>query len=216
MALSSNSRTSGFFHGYAKGFSDIYGEKHSGWRRLINDHLRKSMMLRFQATLDGCQPIDGRSVLDVGCGPGHYGVALATAGAGSVLGIDFADGMLDLAKENARRAGVSDRCSCERADFLTFTSPEKFDYVVLMGFMDYMSDPAAVVEKALSLSRHKAFFSFPMQEGFLAWQRRLRYRFKCDLYMYTRDDVERLFKTDACRRFRVDKMARDYFVTAEV
>ena len=212
----SNTKTSDFFHGYAKGFSDIYGEKHSGWRKFINKRLRKSMILRFQATLEGCQPIVEKSVLDVGCGPGHYGAALAKAGADSVLGIDFADGMLDIARENAKRAGVSDRCRYEQADFFTFTSPEKFDYVVLMGFMDYMSEPAVVIAKALSLSRDKAFFSFPVREGFLAWQRRLRYRFKCDLYMYDRLDLERLFDTVDCKRYRIDNMARDYFVTAEV
>lgn len=39
---------------------------------------------------------------------------------------------------------------------------------------------------------YSADFSFPVKKGFLAWQRRLRYRSRCDLYMYDERGVEAL------------------------
>jgi hypothetical protein len=85
-----------------------------------------------------------------------------------------------------------------------------------MGFMDYVSEPDAVVAKTLALARQRAFFSFPRKKGLLAWQRRLRYRGKTDLYMYSRADIERLFADRPAVEIQIDRIARDYFVTATV
>jgi 2-polyprenyl-3-methyl-5-hydroxy-6-metoxy-1,4-benzoquinol methylase len=171
------------------------------------------MRLRYLRTIEGCVPIGGRDVLDIGCGPGHYSVALAKLGARSVLGIDFADGMVTIARERALAEGVAGLCRFERMDFGDLPSGQHFDYVILMGFMDYVSDPAAVVSKALSLTKGKAFFSFPLDGGLLAWQRKLRYRGRCDLFMYQESDVRRLF--DGIEH-RVERIARDLFVTAQM
>jgi len=62
------------------------------------------------------------------------------------------------------------------------TGDEKFDYAIVMGFMDYIADPSALIGKVLRVCRGKAFFSFPADGGPLAWQRRLRYRNRCPLY----------------------------------
>src|SRR5580704_19177098 len=97
--------TSGFFDGYARRFDAIYGNADTPLNAVVNRWLRRSMKLRYDRTLEGCVPIEGTRVLDVGCGPGHYGVALAERGAASVFGLDFAQGMLDIAKDRAARAG---------------------------------------------------------------------------------------------------------------
>ena len=39
------------------------------------------MYERFLRTLDECDPLDGKLVLDVGCGSGQYAAALADGGA---------------------------------------------------------------------------------------------------------------------------------------
>jgi len=133
-----------------------------------------------------------------------------------VLGIDFAEGMLQIAAEHARANGVGRQCEFRQADFLEFRSPEPFDYVILMGFMDYMPEPRRIVEKALSLARSKVFFSFPLDGGLLAWQRKLRYRGRCELYMYTRDRLESLFSPFAGVHVAIEPAARDFFVTASL
>ena len=72
--------TAEFFHDYAQDFDAIYGTKHTWIRKLVNKYLRASMRLRFEKTLAGCNPIEGKSVIDIGCGPGHYTVALGQRG----------------------------------------------------------------------------------------------------------------------------------------
>lgn len=210
--MTTNDRTADFFHGYAGGFNAIYGNDNTFVNTLINKAFRGAMRDRFERSVDGCRPVEGASILDVGCGPGHYGVALALEGAKEVVGIDFAQGMLATAKSNAERAGVSAKCRWIEGDFLTATFDRKFDYAILTGFMDYMADPVSVVKKASELVTKRAFFSFPTEHGFLAWQRRLRYKTRCDLYLYTEDQVHATLRHTG-KRFVVRPIGRDYFVT---
>lgn len=212
MTVSVN-RTSEFFSAYAHDFNAIYGNRNTFVNRWINRHLRKSMRLRYERTIAGCSPIVGKTVLDIGCGPGHYSVALAKNGAARVFGIDFADEMISIAQKNAHSAAVDDRCEFARMDFLADPIDEKYDYSIAMGFMDYMADPRKTVEKVLSVTRGKAFFSFPADGGFLAWQRKLRYKPRCPLYMYTEPQIKELFSSVRPQQVRCEAIARDYFVT---
>lgn len=207
-------RTSEFFDSYAHDFDAIYGTRNNLVNRLVNRFLRKSMMLRYRKTIEGCDPIDGRTVIDIGCGPGHYGITLARKGAGQVLGLDFAEGMIKLAEEYALKAGVADRCSFICGDFMTYPTDRRFDYAILMGFMDYVGEPREVIERALAITGSRAFFSFPAEGGFLSWQRKLRYRRRCDLYMYTRAQITELFAGLPGFSMEAERIARDYFVTA--
>ena len=204
--------TARFFDGYAKDFDAIYGNANTPFNALINGVFRKSMRLRFERSVDGASPIEGKTVLDVGCGPGHYSVTLAKRGAASVTGLDFAKGMIDIAEGRAETAGVQDRCQFVYGDFMTAPLEGPFDYAIVMGFMDYMKDARAVVDRVLSLTRGKAFFSFPADGGVLAWQRKIRYRRRCDLFMYDDPALRRLF---AGRPVKIERLARDWFVTAE-
>lgn len=205
-------RTSEFFQSYARDFDAIYGTRNTWLNRLINTFWRRSMKLRFEETLRGCDPIYGKRVLDVGCGPGHYAVALAQGGAGQILGLDFAPEMLDLARARAEEAGVADRCRFELGDFLAYPLTETFDYTVVMGFMDYVREPAPVIAKVLQATKAKAFFSFPAAGGLLAWQRRLRYQQRCELFLYSESDLNKLF-SETGTRWELKRLARDYFVT---
>ncbi len=205
-----------FFDGYAKDFNAIYGNKNTPLNNLVNKYLRKSMRLRYERTIEGSMPIAGKSVIDIGCGPGHYGVELARLGAGRVLGVDFAEGMLDIARANADRLGVKDKCEFKIGDFLTFPVNEKFDYAIVMGFMDYIKDPRKLIEKVLSVTKGKAFFSFPIDGGLLAWQRKKRYKSRCELYMYTMDQLKELFAGLTAKKVDFEKIGRDIFVTVHM
>jgi 2-polyprenyl-3-methyl-5-hydroxy-6-metoxy-1,4-benzoquinol methylase len=209
-------RTQEFFHSYANNFDAIYSNQNGLINGFINRVFRRSMKMRYMRTVEGCRPIEGKTVLDVGCGPGHYSITLAQRGAAKVVGIDFAGGMLELAAQHARAAGVSDRCDFSVADFNTYAAPEPFDYVIVMGFMDYVAEPRKVIEKVLSLTRGKAFFSFPVDSGFLAWQRSLRYRSRCDLFLYSQQRIRDIFAGIPGIEVMIEPCARDYFVTMSV
>lgn len=209
-------RTSTFFDGYAQDFNAIYGTRHSFLNAAVNHFFRSSMRLRYLKTLEGCSPVAGHTVLDVGCGPGHFSIALAKGGADSVLGIDFAEGMLNLARKSAEQAGVNQNCRFEQANFLEREFDAKFDYTILMGLMDYMEDPLLVIRKALAVTNKRAFFSFPLDGGILAWQRKLRYKSRCDLFMYTQIQVLELFARMDHERLEIAQIDRDLFVTAHM
>lgn len=210
--MTTNDRTADFFDGYAGGFNAIYGNQNTLVNRLVNKAFRGAMRERFERSIAGCQPVQGASVLDVGCGPGHYGVALARDGAKTVVGLDFAKGMLETAKQNAQSAGVAEKCTWIEGDFVTTDFERKFDFTIVMGFMDYMADPIAIVKKAAELTEKRAFFSFPSEGGFLAWQRKVRYKSRCDLYLYTKGHVEAIMRHTG-QRFEIDSLGRDHFVT---
>jgi len=209
-------RTAEFFDAYARDFSAIYGNENTFVNSVVNKLFRKSMMLRYERTLAGCAPIAGKTVIDIGCGPGHYGVELARRGAARVLGVDFAPGMIEIAKQRAERVGVADRCTFTLGDFLTAGGDEKFDYAIVMGFMDYIADPADLIGKVLRVCRGKAFFSFPADGGPLAWQRKLRYRNRCDLYLYTEPQIRALADASGAKSSSIEMISRDYFVTLTV
>lgn len=206
-------RTADFFDSYAHDFDAIYGTRSTLVNRLINHFFRKSMRLRYELTLLGCDPIEGKRVIDIGCGPGHYSVALAKAGAKYVLGIDFSKNMVDLAIQRAKAEGVQDRCEFIQADFLSFDPQREFNYAILMGFMDYIEEPEKVIQKVSNFTTEKAFFSFPADGGFLAWQRKIRYRKRCNLFLYRLEQIDNLFSGLSGAKVEIVKIARDYFVT---
>lgn len=213
MASTASQQTAEFFHSYAHDFDAIYGTKHTFVNKIVNQFFRESMRLRYEKTILGCDPIEGKTVLDIGCGPGHFAIALAKRGAAEVLGLDFAEGMLDVARRHAEAQGVGDRCQWEYGDFNAHPLRKSFDYCVVCGFMDYMEDPGAVVGKVLAHTNRRAFFSFPADGGFLAWQRKLRYKKRCPLYLYSHQKIQELFESVADKPFKIEPIARDFLVT---
>src|SRR4029453_5346627 len=128
LLMEATTRTASFFDAYAKALHAIYGNENTLVNGVVNRLFRKSMMLRYEKSLAGCQPIQGKTVIDIGCGPGHYGGGLGAQGASRVLGVDFAPGMIEIARKRAESAGVTDRCTFTLGGFLAVPGPERFDY----------------------------------------------------------------------------------------
>lgn len=207
-------RTSNFFDGYAHDFDAIYGAS-GPFNRLISAVFRRSMRRRYEKTLRMCGPTAGMTALDIGCGPGHYCLALAQNGLHRVIGIDFAPEMINLARARALESGVANKCEFYEADFQDYKFDQTFDFLICMGVLDYIPEPLSFIQKAVSLTRRRAMFSLPIAEGFLAWQRKTRYKSKCDLFLYRRTEVERLFAWFSDYDVRIEKLNRDYFVTVD-
>jgi ubiquinone/menaquinone biosynthesis C-methylase UbiE len=202
-----------FFDSYSADFNALYGSRKNVVNFLVDRVFRKSMRLRFERSLAGCLPIEGKTVLDVGCGPGHYAVQLAKKGAASCFGLDFSPAMIRLSTDNALRQGVSDRCTFEVGDFSQFGFTRQYDYSIVIGFMDYVREPQAIIDKVLSVTKLKAFFSFPVADGLLAWQRKQRYKSRCDLFLYRQEQVKQLCENRPYWRTEIERISRDFFVT---
>lgn len=84
--------------------------------------------------------IQGRTVLDFGCGTGTDAVEMAQRGARHVIGLDVQERFLAVARERAERAGVSDRC-----EFVTQLA-KPVDVVVSLDAFEHFADPSGVLD----------------------------------------------------------------------
>jgi trans-aconitate methyltransferase len=123
-----------------------------------------------------------------------YSVDFARRGAQRVVGVDFSGNMLKLAKQEAELHRVADRCEFIQADFLEVELGEEFDVSIAMGVFDYVPDQVAFLRKMVALTTGKVIVAFPGHSLLREPARRLRYKLagKGDVYLYGRDDVERI------------------------
>lgn len=94
----------------------------------------------------------GRRVLDVGCGGGILGEAMARAGA-EVTGIDLAAGAIAAARSHAEAQGVHVDYREQGTEDLAAEQPGAFDVVTCMEMLEHVPDPAAVVAACARLVR---------------------------------------------------------------
>jgi ubiquinone/menaquinone biosynthesis C-methylase UbiE len=209
-----------FFEGYARDFDHIYEEGGKGaLARYVDTSLRKEMRIRFEKTFESLAPMQGRSMLDAGCGGGRYAIPAAKAGASQVLGIDFSPTMLDLARQKATAEGVGNVCRFELGDLLTYPVAEKsFDYAIAIGFFDYMQDPEAALRALVRATRQRVFFSVPKRWHILTPQRYVRYWYlrRCYIRFYSHADVERLTASVKPRAVRIQDIGREFNITVDV
>ena len=75
--------------------------------------------------------LQGKNILDIGCGNGQYSVLFALLGA-TVTGIDLSPIGIDVARRMAKANGVSEQCTFLAGEFASAAIPEAaFDIVLL-------------------------------------------------------------------------------------
>ena len=101
--------------------------------------------------IDSLAPLNGRHVLDVGCGGGILADAMARKGA-TVLGIDLAPKSLKVAQLHALEAGTNGVEYREvSAETLATEQPATFDVVTCMEMLENVPDPASIVDACAKL-----------------------------------------------------------------
>jgi 2-polyprenyl-6-hydroxyphenyl methylase/3-demethylubiquinone-9 3-methyltransferase len=101
--------------------------------------------------IDRLAPLDGRRVLDVGCGGGILADSMARRGA-NVLGIDLAAKPLKVAQLHALEAGTQGVEYREvAAEALAQDMPAQFDAVTCMEMLEHVPDPSAIVRACAAL-----------------------------------------------------------------
>ena len=96
--------------------------------------------------------LQGKKVLDVGCGGGILSHALAVRGA-TVLGVDLGAENLQAGRVYAERTGMSDTLAfrCVAIEDLAREEPASYDVITCMEMLEHVPDPAAIVKACYEL-----------------------------------------------------------------
>lgn len=187
-------------------------------RRRMNAVLRRDIYERFLRTMGHVRRHGLQTVLDVGCGSGPYEIGLAEAGARRVVGVDFSQAMIDLARaRTAAYPQADERFDFVCADFMEYEPEESFDVIVAMGFFDYIQDPGPVLQKMARLADHSVVASFPSISVWRTPIRKARYLVRgLPVYFYDRARIDGYASRSGFRAHQTDKIrgsGMDYFVT---
>lgn len=110
--------------------------------------------------IDHIVGLQGKRVIDVGCGGGILSESMALRGA-NVTGIDLGDKALKVAQLHRLETGVSLDYRLISVEDIAEEQPESYDAVVCMEMLEHVPDPAAVVNACAKLAKPGAdiFFS---------------------------------------------------------
>lgn len=213
--MSTEQRVKSHFHQDARRFDAIYEEQKGPVSRFIDNVWRGVVRRRFELTLRSLEPLEGKTVLDVGCGSGRYCIAFAARGASRVVGVDFAPAMIEIANDLSARAGVADRCEYRVGGFPEAVPDGPFDYSTALGFFDYVPDPGAMVKAMRERTRSTMIMSFPKSTEWRVPLRRLRFRVAgCPLFLYSERRTRDILAEAGIDRFDWIPLDRDYIVVA--
>lgn len=190
-----------FFNGYASDFSSIYLEDErprNFFNKIMDKFFRKDIEDRLVATLALTKKDSIKTVLDIGCGPGHLVVKLLEQGK-DVTALDIAPNMLSITNERVDSMELNSSFETILADYSEHNFPNKFDAISVMGFFDYVQDPVAVLKKLLDDANQEIYISIPGSKGILAIQRKIRYNIRnCPLYLYSLESISQHLKDAGC------------------
>lgn len=104
--------------------------------------------------------IEGKKVLDVGCGGGILTESLAQSGA-QAKGIDLSEKALKVADLHSLESGVTVQYEYISAEDLAAKEPAQYDVVTCMEMLEHVPDPLSIIKACASLVKPggKVFFS---------------------------------------------------------
>ena len=94
--------------------------------------------------------LQGKRVVDVGCGGGILTEGLVKAGA-DALGIDLSADLIDIADLHGLETGVTASYRTISAEALAAEQPAAFDHVTCMEMLEHVPDPASIIRSCASL-----------------------------------------------------------------
>ena len=197
------------FRTKARQFDDLYEDE-----RLLVRLLRPGLFRRRQLAVDTVHSYDAPHVLDAGCGSGRIGEFVLDAGASQYVGVDFAEPMIELARERLDRFG--EQVELITGDFLTAPLEGSFDVVLALGLFDYLPDADRFARRMFELCAAGGSIvgSFPTWSPIKGPVRKVRYEWigDCPIFNYTREGLESLLSGAGFDRVEILSPGRSGFL----
>jgi len=121
--------------------------------------------------------IDGRSVLELGCGRGELAAELAGAGAARVTGVDLSPDNIEAARQMAAEDGLGDRVEFRVGNAAEATLPPH-DVVVHHRVICCYPDPNSFLRNSIAASGSVYGFSMPRSSGLIGIMVRVAHVFE--------------------------------------
>ena len=102
--------------------------------------------------LDRTAGLQGKTVLDVGCGGGILAESMAHLGA-HVTGIDLSGQALKVAQLHSLESGIAPEYQYASAEDFARERPRQFDVVTCMELLEHVPDPASTVRACATLAK---------------------------------------------------------------
>ena len=135
------------FQSSAQSWRDVY------FRNDLKARIRRERQIAALTMLERLLLPPQARILEVGCGAGLTTALLAKRGY-SVVGIDTVPNMLDLARQEAVRAGVADQLTLIRQDVHEMAfSPNVFDLVLAIGVLPWSERPEQAIRSMAQVLR---------------------------------------------------------------
>lgn len=155
--------TNAFTEGTNKFFSRSAGMYARRFRKRGLERMQKIL-------LDGLRSngIEGKEVLDIGCGVGALHLTLLKEGAAKAIGVDISEGMINKAKELAVFLGVAERANYVVSDFVEVsdTVPEA-DITLLDKSVCCYQNVHALIKASTAKTRNLYALSHPKENLFM-------------------------------------------------
>jgi ubiquinone/menaquinone biosynthesis C-methylase UbiE len=202
-----------YFHRRIQDFDDIYRDDKKGLLSFLNKTIRASVRIRFDLAFEILGDLNGKSVLDIGCGSGRYMFKAVERNAGYVIGIDAAAGALKQAEKIADDLNVRDKLKFVEADFMDFSSDRQFDVIFAVGYFDYIFNPADHLKKMVELSNGIIYASFPKLWSILTISRKIRLMLnRCPVRFYSKGGIRKLLRQCGIDNYEIKTIYRDYIL----
>lgn len=130
----------------------VYDDNSSKWLRLSPSSLSDFTARPF--VFDACgRDLEGKSVLDIGCGEGYCARELKRRGAGTYLGVDLSDNMIEAARLQEQREPLG--IDYRQTNIVEFQPEQSFDLCIAVFLFNYlteeeMTQTMSMVYKALN------------------------------------------------------------------
>lgn len=112
----------------------------TSWLERVADRASRSLRFRLHSAGELLAPhVQGKRILDLGCGTGRLGPALLQAGASHYIGIDIAPTAIRAAQERAEREGWAHQATFVTGDLDTLAE-HPADVIVSLGLTDWLTD----------------------------------------------------------------------------